>query len=458
MRKILLELMLCVSFFFVFITICNYKQKANESNLFPLTTNYICKSKANNDSLLVSQRFSNAIYNETLEFYYNGKVFSYQLSSNIKHSKQFDINYQINKYNRFASKESRKEILLKMIQSGFDEQIAINYIFPNLENTFKTMEKTINIKPKNASLSIDSNSSKVFNLSKETIGVEMDKIQLYKDICKNYLNDKNLVFKIPTKKIQPEILAKDYKKYTNLRADFSTDISSSSPDRKHNIKNALLSLNKLEIYPNQVFSFNSIIGKRTKENGYREAKIIVNNEFVSGVGGGVCQVSTTLYNSALLAGLEILEANKHSKQVGYVKYGFDAMVNFGSSDLKFRNNTKEKIIIITNYTPNKTRIRIFGESLDNVEYKLSNEIVSLTHPSEDIIYDTKQEYLDKIEYEDEYFYLKKATVGMEIKTFRETYINGVLSKKELLRFDKFKAQNAVKIYGTKKRTVNQNEF
>ena len=92
-----------------------------------------------------------------------------------------------------------------------------------------------------------------------------------------------------------------------------------------------------------------------------------------GVGGGVCQVSSTLYNCALLSGLEIIEANKHSKQVSYVDYGFDAMVNFGSSDLKFKNNTNEKIIIVTNCSNSNLRIRIYGETLSNVKYKLKNE-------------------------------------------------------------------------------------
>ena len=172
------------------------------------------------------------------------------------------------------------------------------------------------------------------------------------------------------------------------------------------------------------------------------------------MGGGVCQVSSTLYNSALLSGLDILEANKHSKQVGYVKYGFDAMVNFGSSDLKFKNNLSEKITIITNYSPQKIRIRIFGEEMNNINYKLTNEIISVTEPIEEIKLDENLEHIDKVQYEDEFFYLKKASKGMEIKSYREKYVNGQLESKQLLRFDKFKVQNAIKIYGTKKRPEN----
>lgn len=398
-----------------------------------------------------------AFKNETLEFHFNNLIFSYSLEHNIKTSSQFDINEQINRHNRFGSKEERKNLLKKMLDLKFDERVALEYIFPKLGLTINKIEKNINVKPKNATLKINTNSEKVFFTSKEINGLELNKSKLFSEIISAYLTDKPLIFQLPTNILPAQVLEKDFSKFINLRADFSTNIENSSPDRKHNVKNALSSLNRVEVYPNEIFSFNEIVGKRTEENGYRNAKIIVNNEFVDGIGGGVCQVSSTLYNAALLSGMEILEANKHSKQVGYVKYGFDAMVNFGSSDLKFRNNTNEKITIITNYSPSKLRIRIFGQDLNGTEYKLSNEIVNVVEPVEEIIFDYSQEYSDKVQYEDESFCLKKASRGMEIKSYREKYVNGQLNSKTLLRTDKFKVQNAVIVYGTKKREKNEAE-
>lgn len=395
---------------------------------------------------------------EQIDFFYNNKIFSYQLESNIKTSNLFDTDYKINKYNRFGSKEERQNLLKYMLNIGFDKEIALNYVFPNLTKTLNKIEKNINIKPKDATCKIKTYTKKVFHITNEIVGISVDRHSLIDNICNNYLKNEPMQILIPTRKILPKITKKDFEKYTNLRAVFSTDISSSSADRKHNIKNSLQSLNKIVIAPNEIFSFNKAVGKRTKENGYREAKIIVNNEFVDGIGGGVCQVSSTLYNAALLSGLEIIESNKHSKQVGYVKYGFDAMVNFGSSDLKFRNNTNEKIIIITNFSLNKLQIRIFGQELGNTQYKLTNEIVSTTQPEEVIEYDINSQYPDKVIYEDESFYLKKPSIGMEVKSYREKYIDGELVDKQLLRFDKFKVQNAIKVYGTKKRTENDASF
>lgn len=389
--------------------------------------------------------------NEQIEFIHNGKIFSYNLSSNFKTSSQFDLNYEINKYSRFGSKEERVQLLKKLISIGIEKPVAVEYVFPNLTKKIDSIGKNLKISPKNATMKINSHSNNVFEISPERIGLMIDKSALIEDICFAYLNNKPLKFKIPTFQILPQTTKKDFEKFTNLRSDFSTDISHSSQSRKHNIKNALNSLNKIQIAPNEIFSFNKVVGKRTAENGYREAKIIVNNEFVDGLGGGVCQVSSTLYNSALLAGLEIIEANKHSKQVNYVKYGFDAMVNFGSSDLKFRNNTSEKLTIITNYSSSTARIRIYGENLNNIYYKLSNEILETIEPKEEIFIDEKQEYLDKVKFDDEFFYLKNGQRGMEINSFREKYHNNILVEKELLRHDKFQVQNKIKIYGSVKR-------
>ena len=388
---------------------------------------------------------------EQIEFVYKDKIFLYNLDENIKKSSIFDIDYEINKYNRFNSKFDRKNLLKDMLEKGFSSDIALNYLFPNLEKKISEIEKNIAKKAKNAEMTVNRNSERVFFIKKEQVGEKLNKLALYNSIAQAYLNDDELVFSLPIVFIEPEIKSEDFFRYTNLRADFSTDISRSSADRKHNIKNALESINMVKLAPRASFSFNKTVGRRTQENGYRTAKIIVNNEFVDGVGGGVCQVSTTLYNSALLAGLDILEANKHSKQISYVKYGFDAMVNYGSSDLKFRNNTNEKIIIVTNYSPTRARIRIYGEALQNKSYKLTNEIVSITEPTVETRKDISGKYQDRVVYEDEYFYLKNAYRGMEIKSYREEYVSGKLTRRELLRFDKYKVQNGIKVYGTKKR-------
>lgn len=126
---------------------------------------------------------------------------------------------------------------------------------------------------------------------------------------------------------------------------FATKIYDTEESRTHNIILAISKLNGYTVKSGSVFSFNDAVGKRNEENGYKEANIIVKEEKERGVGGGVCQVSTTLYNAAKLAGLEITERHEHTADVSYIEKGSDAAVSYGDLDLKFKNNTDSDIEI-----------------------------------------------------------------------------------------------------------------
>ena len=118
---------------------------------------------------------------------------------------------------------------------------------------------------------------------------------------------------------------------------FSTEFKTNDDGRTNNIKKATESINETVIGPNEVFSFNDSVGPTNEKNGYMEAIIFVDGEEELGFGGGVCQVSSTLYNAALEANLEITERHPHSKRVYYVPEGKDAATSYGSVDLKFKN-------------------------------------------------------------------------------------------------------------------------
>ncbi|MBP7176078.1 MAG: VanW family protein [Thermoclostridium sp.] len=133
----------------------------------------------------------------------------------------------------------------------------------------------------------------------------------------------------------------------NEIADFSTEILNNDEDRVHNIKIAAEDINHTILEPDEVFSFNEIIGRRTEPKGYEEAPILLGNgEKGEGTGGGICQVSTTLYNAALMAELKIVERHRHSEQVPYVEEGKDATVVYNSKDLRFQNNRDYPIEIV----------------------------------------------------------------------------------------------------------------
>lgn len=127
---------------------------------------------------------------------------------------------------------------------------------------------------------------------------------------------------------------------------FSTVIKDNSAGRLTNIRLTCNVLNGTIINSGDTFSFNNIVGKPTAEKGYQEAKVIINHHSENGIGGGNCQVSSTLYNAVLaVPSLAVLERHEHGKDVTYVPDGKDAAVSYGSLDFKFRNDNDYKVKI-----------------------------------------------------------------------------------------------------------------
>lgn len=119
---------------------------------------------------------------------------------------------------------------------------------------------------------------------------------------------------------------------------YYTSMEGSSEGRIHNIEKAVRRINGEKINPNQIFSYNQEVGNANLEDeGWKQAGVIMNGQLVDGFGGGICQVSSTLYNAVLEAGLTVVERHSHSKTVGYVPVGQDATVAYGLLDFQFAN-------------------------------------------------------------------------------------------------------------------------
>ncbi len=168
--------------------------------------------------------------------------------------------------------------------------------------------------------------------------------------------------------VEPRYYKKDLEKNVFLRAEFFTSFSGSKEGRVNNIKLATNRFGGVTLYPDQVLSFNDLVGKRDSENGFLSAKVIIGGKYVDGVGGGVCQVSTTLYNAALLSGLEIVEQHRHTLAVSYVEKSFDAMVSYGYADLKIKNPFDFPVFLTGETIGDKLTFKIFGaKQTDKVE-------------------------------------------------------------------------------------------
>ena len=232
-----------------------------------------------------------------------------------------------------------------------------------------------------------------------------------------------------------------------VRATFETSFASSTPERKHNISLASQALNNSFIEPNAEFSFNQRLGVRSEKKGYKNAKIIVDGKFVDGVGGGVCQVSTTLYNALLLSGMNVIEHHPHSLAVSYVSPSCDAMVSYGHSDLKFINCTDNPILIKSSTTNDKLTITILGcpmqekytvKSIVTGEIPSTEERVSLENTS--LFPDLK---------EGEKKYLIYPKNGVKSEAYIIKSINGKVIEKKLIRRDKYRSITGVYVEGEK---------
>lgn len=256
-------------------------------------------------------------------------------------------------------------------------------------------------------------------------------------------NDYASLFSMPFYNLEPQMPQK--------RASFSTGYSKSSAERKHNIKLAAKSLNHVLIDVGGEFSFNRTVGRRTAERGYKTAKIISGGQFVDGVGGGVCQVSTTLYNAAILAGLYVTEYHNHSLPVGYVAPSFDAMVNSGSADLRFVNTTHNPIIIETKADDASLTVTIIGEPLDGyfVEESVIKEYIPA--PEYVTVTDTKNEYPDL--YEGETKVIRYSKQGLKSEGFLKYIKNGKVISKRKIRHDTYNPAQGLIVIGTAKRPV-----
>jgi vancomycin resistance protein YoaR len=143
-------------------------------------------------------------------------------------------------------------------------------------------------------------------------------------------------------------------------ATFTTEYSSSNKPRVNNIHTLADSLNNTLIAPGATFSFNGTIGQRTAEKGYQEANAIVNGKLVPQLGGGICQVGTTIFNTVFFSGLPVVERRNHSQYISHYPKGRDATVSWGGPDFKFKNDTEHWILIATGYSNSSVTISLYG--------------------------------------------------------------------------------------------------
>ena len=187
------------------------------------------------------------------------------------------------------------------------------------------------------------------------------------DDAKKMLEEKQEQYTIPLKITYPNVSTNDigFDAFPDQLSSFSTSFKSSNSNRSTNIRLCASKINGVVLMPGETFSFNSTVGKRTPEAGYKEAPAYLNGKTIMDYGGGICQVSSTLYNAVLYSNLEITERYNHGYQPSYVKSGLDATVSWGGPDFKFTNNRNYPIKIMTDTSNKILNIYIYGLKTEN---------------------------------------------------------------------------------------------
>ncbi|UCH33091.1 MAG: VanW family protein [Armatimonadota bacterium] len=166
--------------------------------------------------------------------------------------------------------------------------------------------------------------------------------------------------RLPVWFMGPAITADRLKAIDTVLASVRTSVAGSSRDRRHNVALSAAAVDGCILMPGASFSYNEVVGPRTEQTGYRTAPVIRRGKLVPGTGGGACQLSSTLYQAALLAGLEIVARSHHSRPVPYTRAGLDATVVYGAIDLKFRNCLEHPVVLRAGIEDRRLKCEVLG--------------------------------------------------------------------------------------------------
>jgi vancomycin resistance protein YoaR len=206
------------------------------------------------------------------------------------------------------------------------------------------------------------------NIIPELPGMELNNT-VFKEQFFTYFYQKNpSTIVVPVRIVYPKV---DSELLTQIRSQrighYVTYFNSHNKERSHNIALATAAINNQVVLPGETFSFNQTVGKRTKAKGYLPAPIIVRGELAEGVGGGICQVSSTLFNAVDRSGLQILQRYSHSRRVPYVPPGRDATVSWYGPDFSFKNKYNQPILIQAKAQFGMMMVLLF--SSDEIDFK-----------------------------------------------------------------------------------------
>ncbi len=293
--------------------------------------------------------------------------------------------------------------------------------------------KKYNIKVKNSTLKFENG---VLTATKEKSGVAVN-VKDSKEDFLNVLNDalvnldssnkveQGITLQAVCKVVEPEYTKAQLKECNDLLGSFDTSYATSTPERATNVEVAAGRINGTILYPGDTFSTIKTIKKRTVKNGYKKAAEYSNGKVVDGIGGGVCQVATTLYNAVINAELEVKERKPHQMVVSYVPVARDAAISGDVQDFKFVNNLEYPVYIVAQASGGLLKFDIYGHETRAEDRTISfdTEIIETYEPGESVeeVDETKPVGYREV--------TQTAHTGYKAKLWKYVYVNGVQVEK-----------------------------
>jgi len=280
-----------------------------------------------------------------------------------------------------------------------------------------------------------------------SVGRDIDKRKL-EEIVKELDGTEEKDYMLPVSIVMPSVTS-DAARSMLFRDELGSATTSfgtgtvNGQNRKFNMQLAIKNIDQLILMPGEEFSFNEVVGPRNAELGYKPAHVYMQGRIVDGIGGGICQVSTTLYNAVLMADLEVTERRNHSFTVAYVPLGQDATAFYGGTDFRFVNSTKWPIKLLSNITGNKIHFSIIGTNeTPGKTVIISNKILSRTP----FTVQTQEDPTLPVGTTKE---LQEGLDGYVVETFKTVKIDGKLISEKKLHTSRYNPCTQILLVGTK---------
>jgi vancomycin resistance protein YoaR len=254
------------------------------------------------------------------------------------------------------------ETIIEVNRSDFESSPYPEYLIDQkkLDELLNSVNKQISTEPINASLNEHG------QIVSEKNGQKLDTVGFKRNFYEAFYKNSTASMEAPLQNVYPKVDSELLERIKRKRiSHYVTYFNNRNKERVHNIKLASEAINNHVVFPGETFSFNRVVGKRTVSKGYLPAPVIVKGELTEGVGGGICQVSSTLFNAVDRAGVRILERYSHSRRVPYVPPKRDATVSWYGPDFTFKNQHNQPLLIRSSVFGGQMIIMVFSsEDID----------------------------------------------------------------------------------------------